>query len=67
LEQNADVGMFICRPDTYKPSTLLQNVAEIIVAKHRNGPTHPGVGQVFRRELAKFENAACCGAGALSQ
>jgi replicative DNA helicase len=56
LEQDADVVLFIYRPDQYETDTLKQNIAEIIVAKHRNGP----VGQVelvFRRSLAKFENA----------
>jgi replicative DNA helicase len=56
LEQDADVVLFIYRPDQYESDTLRQNVAEIIVAKHRNGP----VGQVelvFRPSLAKFENA----------
>ena len=37
------------------------NIAEIIVARHRNGPTHPGVELVFRKELAKFENAGTWG------
>jgi replicative DNA helicase len=57
LEQDADVVLFIYRPDQYETDTLKQNIAEIIVAKHRNGP----VGQaelVFRKSLAKFENAA---------
>jgi len=67
LEADADVVMFIYRPDSYEASTPLQNVAEIIVAKHRNGPTHSGIGLVFRRELAKFENAASCGVGGSSQ
>lgn len=56
LEQDADVVLLIYRPDQYEADTLKQNTAEIIVAKHRNGP----VGQVelvFRRSLAKFENA----------
>ena len=56
LEQDADVVLFIYRPDQYEADTLKQNIAEIIVAKHRNGP----VGQVelvFRPSLAKFENA----------
>ena len=56
LEQDADVVLFIYRPDQYEADTLKQNIAEIIVAKHRNGP----VGQVelvFRRSLAMFENA----------
>ena len=59
LEQNADVVMFIHRPEMYGGDAAAANVAEIIVAKHRNGPTHSGIGLVFRRELAKFENAAC--------
>lgn len=57
LEQDADVVMFIYRPDQYEADTLRQNIAEIIVAKHRNGPVG-SVELVFRRPLAKFENAA---------
>jgi replicative DNA helicase len=34
------------------------NLAEIIVAKHRNGPTHPGIEVVFLNNLARFEDAA---------
>jgi replicative DNA helicase len=56
LEQDADVVLFIYRPDQYETDTLKQNVAEIIVAKHRNGPVG-SVELVFRRNLAKFENA----------
>ena len=37
--------------------TVKQNVAEIIIAKHRNGPVG-SVELVFRGALAKFENAA---------
>lgn len=38
IEQDADVVMFIYREDKYKPNSERKNVAEIIVAKHRNGP-----------------------------
>jgi len=38
IEQDSDVVMFIYREDKYKPNTERKNVAEIIVAKHRNGP-----------------------------
>ncbi|MDD5738846.1 MAG: replicative DNA helicase [Candidatus Pacebacteria bacterium] len=38
VEQDADVVMFIYREDRYKPNTERKNVAEIIIAKHRNGP-----------------------------
>ncbi|NIS82663.1 MAG: replicative DNA helicase [Anaerolineales bacterium] len=57
LEQDADVVMFIYRPDQYEEDTLKQNIAEIIVSKHRNGPVG-NIELVFRRTLAKFENAA---------
>ncbi|HIE25468.1 MAG TPA: replicative DNA helicase [Anaerolineales bacterium] len=57
LEQDADIVMFIYRPDQYEEETNKQNVAEIIVAKHRNGPTG-NIELIFRPNLAKFENAA---------
>ena len=57
LEQDADVVMFIHRPDLYDKDTELRNVATIKVAKHRNGPTG-NVDLIFRSRLAKFENAA---------
>ena len=57
LEQDADVVMFIHRPDLYDKDTDLRNVATIKVAKHRNGPTG-NIDLIFRSQLAKFENAA---------
>ncbi|HEY6074792.1 MAG TPA: replicative DNA helicase [Anaerolineales bacterium] len=57
LEQDADIVMFIYRPDQYEKDTNKQNVAEIIIAKHRNGPVGT-VELIFRSSLAKFENAA---------
>ena len=44
LEQDADVVIFIYREDKYFPETERKNIADIIVAKHRNGP-------VGKREL----------------
>jgi len=38
IEQDADVVLFIYREDRYKPDTERKNIADIIVAKHRNGP-----------------------------
>jgi replicative DNA helicase len=58
LEQDADIVMFIHRPDAMDKDTIKQNIADIIVAKHRNGPTHPGIELVFLSKLARFENAA---------
>ena len=55
LEQDADVVMFIHRPDRYQPDTAEKNVAEIIVAKHRNGP--PGkVKLYFDEARVTFRN-----------
>ncbi len=39
IEQDADVIMFIYREDWYNPDTERWGLADIIVAKHRNGPT----------------------------
>ena len=58
LEQDADIVVFIHRPDATDKKNLKQNVAELIVAKHRNGPTHSGIQVIFMPQLAKFENAA---------
>jgi replicative DNA helicase len=57
LEQDADIVMFIHRPEMYEKDTLKQHLAQIKVAKHRNGPVGT-VELVFRSNLAKFENAA---------
>ena len=39
LEQDADVVLFIYRDELYNPESAERGTAEIIVAKHRNGPT----------------------------
>jgi replicative DNA helicase len=38
IEQDADVVMFLYREDRVRPDTPNKNIADIIVAKHRNGP-----------------------------
>ncbi|NMB55779.1 MAG: replicative DNA helicase [Leptolinea sp.] len=58
LEQDADIVMFIHRPDLLDKDSPRANLAEIIVAKHRNGPTHGGIELVFLNNLARFDNAA---------
>jgi replicative DNA helicase len=58
IEQDADVVMFINRPDALEKDSPKFNLAEIIVAKHRNGPTHGGIELVFLNNLARFDNAA---------
>lgn len=39
IEQDADIVMFIHREEIYNPNTERKNIADIIIAKHRNGPT----------------------------
>ncbi len=53
IEQDADVVMFIYRDEVYNPETDQPNIAELIIAKHRNGPTGV-VPLFFRNELAQF-------------
>lgn len=38
IEQDADIVLFIYREDMYNPDTERKNIADIIIAKHRNGP-----------------------------
>jgi replicative DNA helicase len=56
IEQDADVVCFLFREEVYKPDrTDLKGLAELIVAKQRNGPTGK-VNLVFLHSLTKFEN-----------
>lgn len=55
LEQDADVVMLIYREDRYNPQAENDSVAEIIVAKQRNGPTDT-VKLAFIKERTRFEN-----------
>lgn len=55
IEQDADVVMFIYRESRYKENCEFPNLADIIIAKHRNGP----VGKVqlyFEDNRASFRN-----------
>ena len=55
IEQDADVVMFIYREDRYKEDVEQKNIAEIIIAKHRNGP----IGKIqlfFNAEKVCFQN-----------
>jgi len=55
IEQDADIVMFLYRDDYYNPDTEKKNIAEVIIAKHRNGST----GTVELRwfgEYTKFAN-----------
>ncbi len=56
LEQDADVVIFIYREEMYNENTERKNLADIMVAKHRNGPTGTVI-LYFRKELAQFLEA----------
>ena len=58
LEQDADIVLFINRPEQMKEESPLHNLAKLIVAKHRNGPTNSGIDLVFIEKLAMFRDKA---------
>ncbi len=57
IEQDADTVMFIHRPEYYKknPTPEEEGIAEIIIAKQRNGPTGT-VKLAFIKDITRFEN-----------
>jgi replicative DNA helicase len=57
IEQDADIVMFLYRDEVYNEATEFPNQADIIIAKHRNGPTGT-ISLYFEKTLTKFMNAA---------
>src|SRR5438876_4379714 len=57
LEQDADIVMFIYRDEYYNRDTPDRGLAEVIVAKNRNGPTGP-VHLSFLDHCTRFETMA---------
>jgi replicative DNA helicase len=57
IEQDSDLVMFIYRDEVYNPETENRGEAELILAKHRNGPT--GVVRLaFMNQYTKFASIA---------
>ncbi len=57
LEQDADIVMFIHKKDGIPSENEKTELIELIVAKHRNGPTRD-IDLIFIKDLAQFYNAA---------
>jgi replicative DNA helicase len=57
IEQDADVILLIYREEVYEPNTTRKGIADIIIAKQRNGPTGD-VQLTFLGQYTKFENYA---------
>lgn len=53
IEQDADLVAFLYRDDYYNPETDKPNIAEVLIAKQRNGPTGK-VELLFMKEFGKF-------------
>ncbi len=56
IEQDADIVMFLYRDEVYNEATEYPNQAEVIIAKHRNGPTDT-INLYFEKSLTKFRDA----------
>ena len=55
IEQDADIVMFIYRDELYNSNSEFTNQAEILISKHRNGPTGV-INLYFQKELTQFKN-----------
>ncbi len=55
IEQDADVVLFLYRDEYYHEDSEKKNIGEVIIAKHRNGPTGT-VELVWKGEFTKFLN-----------
>ncbi|MDX2085482.1 MAG: replicative DNA helicase [Candidatus Melainabacteria bacterium] len=57
IEQDADLVMFIYRDEYYNPETDRPGMADILIAKQRNGPVG-NIQLIFRNNITKFMNPA---------
>ncbi len=60
IEQDADIIMFIYRDEVYNPDSPDKGTAELIIGKHRNGPTGM-VRMTFLGQYTRFENFSSTG------
>lgn len=60
IEQDADLILFMYRDEYYNPDSEFKGLAEVIIGKHRNGPTGK-VPLAFIGHFAKFDNASLHG------
>ncbi len=60
IEQDADLIMMLYREEYYDPDTPDRGIAEIIVTKHRNGPTGT-IKLLFEPQFTRFRNLATPG------
>ncbi|NES99727.1 MAG: replicative DNA helicase [Sphaerospermopsis sp. SIO1G1] len=57
IEQDADLVIMLYRDEYYSPDTPDRGIAEVIIAKHRNGPTGT-VKLLFEPQFTRFKNLA---------
>jgi replicative DNA helicase len=55
IEQDADVVAFLYREEYYNPDTNRKNITDVLIKKHRNGPTGP-TELFFDREKQRFRS-----------
>jgi replicative DNA helicase len=55
IEQDADIVAFIYREEYYNPETERKNITDILIKKHRNGPTG-GIELYFDKEKQRFRS-----------
>jgi len=60
IEQDADLIMMLYREEYYEPDTPDRGIAEVIVTKHRNGPTGT-IKLLFEPQFTRFRNLATPG------
>jgi replicative DNA helicase len=60
IEQDADLIMMLYREEYYDPDTPDRGIAEIIITKHRNGPTGT-IKLLFEPQFTRFRNLASPG------